>query len=89
MRKQRQRLTFEEAQIRQPDLVEGQEWQGVGASYLYKCLVNPKHEPYQQRYWVHARSRGCMTCDVERRISEGSYFKNHNDSPENPYKNKV
>ncbi len=77
----RQRLTIEEAEARQPDLVKGQEWRGAGALYLYKCS-NPKHESYEQQYSVHARSRGCMKCDVEKRIADGRYFTNHNDNPE-------
>jgi len=75
------RLTIEEAEARQPDLVKNQKWRGVSASYLYKCS-NPKHEAYEQRYFVHARSRGCMKCDVEKRIAEGRYFTNHTDAPE-------
>ena len=75
----RRRITIEEAEARQPDLVKGQEWSGTTATYLYECL---KHGAYEQRYFVHARSQGCEKCSVEKRIAEGRYFTNHNDSPE-------
>ena len=84
--RRRQRLTIEEAEARQPDLVKGQEWRGASAFYMYQCS-NPQHEPFERRYCARAKSKGCPKCDVEKRIAEGRYFTNHDDRPELFWKN--
>jgi hypothetical protein len=80
------RLTIEEAEERQPDLVKEQLWRGAHAKYKYHC---PIHGIYEQVFAEHGRIRknivaGCQQCgriavNTPRRLTTEEMYKRHPD----------
>src|ERR1700730_12027607 len=55
-------LTIAQMEGRFPDLVKGQVYAGSTAEYRFRCLTNPRHPTYIQRFYQHHRTWGCPVC---------------------------
>ncbi len=60
-------LTIAEAEKRCPDMLKGQRWKGVSATYRFRCK---KHGKYPQEFNNHTRGNGCPTCAITKRAAK-------------------
>lgn len=70
------RLTIEEAEKRQTDLVKSQTWKGAAAKYWFVC---EKHGKYFQEYNSHNNGNGCPDCAGNFRLTIQEAEKRHSD----------